>query len=457
MVERSYLSIGEVLTLLREEFPDVTISKIRFLESRGLLVPERTPSGYRKFYDHDVDRLRWILRQQREHFLPLKVIKGRLEGAEPESERQALFEMERDPKRRSPGTSSGKDAPLMSPAAHGSAGHEAVSRETVGRDAPRHEALFAGLRAASGLGATHGPTRSPGLSGGAATGQVASNGALDGGEDPSGPRGDVVEAIMPTASRASSAGRQGAAGAGGALGPTPVGTAGVAARAGDSGLALGAGSSSSGGPEKGATTPGDSAAPGKPPTAEGDLAAPAAGRRAPGGSGARTGSGQDTEPATPDPSRSGRAAGEPAPHLTRGEMRPAESEGAALLVGVSLTLGELAQATGLDEKDVAQLESYGLIGSRSIAGVPCYDEGALSVATLAADFACFGVEARHLRLFRHAADRQVDLYNQIVSPMLRRRNPEAHRRALQDLNRLAELGAALQASFTRAAIREYSG
>src|SRR5579872_2716733 len=78
MAERSHLSIGEVLSLLREEFPDVTISKIRFLESQGLVDPERTPSGYRKFYDQDVERLRWILRQQREHFLPLKVIRGRL-------------------------------------------------------------------------------------------------------------------------------------------------------------------------------------------------------------------------------------------------------------------------------------------------------------------------------------------------------------------------------------------
>src|ERR1700680_3130589 len=78
LAPQGYLSIGEVLSLLREEFPDVTISKIRFLESQGLVDPERTPSGYRKFYDHDVERLRWILRQQREHFLPLKVIKGRL-------------------------------------------------------------------------------------------------------------------------------------------------------------------------------------------------------------------------------------------------------------------------------------------------------------------------------------------------------------------------------------------
>ena len=95
MGERSYLAIGDVLALLREEFPDVTISKIRFLESRGLLVPERTPSGYRKFYEPDVDRLRWILRQQREHFLPLKVIKGRLENgmSDPDATAPPLFEM----------------------------------------------------------------------------------------------------------------------------------------------------------------------------------------------------------------------------------------------------------------------------------------------------------------------------------------------------------------------------
>ena len=87
---RTYLSIGDVLALLRQEFPDVTISKIRFLESQGLVNPERTPSGYRKFYEHDVERLRWVLRQQREHFLPLKVIKGRLEQEVPSRRRRRL-------------------------------------------------------------------------------------------------------------------------------------------------------------------------------------------------------------------------------------------------------------------------------------------------------------------------------------------------------------------------------
>ena len=83
-VERTmpHLSIGEVLGLLLEEFPDVTISKIRFLESQGLIDPERTTSGYRKFYDDDVELLRCILREQRENYLPLRVIKDRIDSGE---------------------------------------------------------------------------------------------------------------------------------------------------------------------------------------------------------------------------------------------------------------------------------------------------------------------------------------------------------------------------------------
>ena len=78
--DRPHRSIGEVLALLSGEFPDVTISKIRFLESQGLIAPERTPSGYRKFYDSDVERLRWILTQQKDNFLPLKVIREELDA-----------------------------------------------------------------------------------------------------------------------------------------------------------------------------------------------------------------------------------------------------------------------------------------------------------------------------------------------------------------------------------------
>lgn len=79
---RPYFSIGEVLNVLKDAFPDVTVSKIRFLESEGLIQPERTDTGYRKFTEEDIERLRFILRLQREQFLPLKVIRERLEEAD---------------------------------------------------------------------------------------------------------------------------------------------------------------------------------------------------------------------------------------------------------------------------------------------------------------------------------------------------------------------------------------
>jgi DNA-binding transcriptional MerR regulator len=97
---RDYQSIGEVLINLKPEFPDVTISKIRFLEAEGLISPERTASGYRKFYEEDVRRLRQILRLQRDEYLPLRVIRERLEeegdGEQPPPVRERSVEPEDD-------------------------------------------------------------------------------------------------------------------------------------------------------------------------------------------------------------------------------------------------------------------------------------------------------------------------------------------------------------------------
>lgn len=78
MTDSSPLSIGEVINLLRDDFPDVSVSKIRFLESQGLIDPGRSDSGYRQFDQQDLARLKFILQQQRDHFLPLKVIKSKL-------------------------------------------------------------------------------------------------------------------------------------------------------------------------------------------------------------------------------------------------------------------------------------------------------------------------------------------------------------------------------------------
>ena len=81
---RAYLGIGEVLAQLQAEFPDVSVSKIRFLETEGLIQPARSPSKYRKFSPADVERLRYILTAQRDQYLPLRVIKDQLEAGGPD-------------------------------------------------------------------------------------------------------------------------------------------------------------------------------------------------------------------------------------------------------------------------------------------------------------------------------------------------------------------------------------
>ena len=307
MGDRPYLSIGEVLTLLKDEFPDVTISKIRFLESQGLLDPERTASGYRKFYDPDVDRLRWILRQQREHFLPLKVIKGRLVGGSGEE-----GEGEGD----APGE--GHPAP-------------AASEEHPSRTSP---------------------------------------------------------------------------------------------------------------------VPGPVAAPDAPPAPA--PAAPAAPVAAP--------------PAPPDPvDRTDRRAAAPSaprpvpPAFDPGDRPGHDSVLSAGLSGVSLTLEELSSASGLPYDRLRELERYGFIAGRPVAGTVYYDEESLVVANLAAGFAQYGIEGRHLRIYKNSAEREAGLFEQIVTPLLKQRNPEARRQAVQALEDLTHLGQRLRGAVLRQAIRRLSG
>jgi DNA-binding transcriptional MerR regulator len=277
--ERAYLSIGEVLALLKEEFPDVTISKIRFLESQGLLDPERTPSGYRKFYDTDVERLQWILRQQREHFLPLKVIKGRLRS---EAE-----------------TGSGPDL---------------LPEVAVGLEVEPAEDLT----------------------------PAASN--------PAQPPAEPTErAVRP----AESAGRS-------------------------------------------------------------------------------------VRPVTP--------------------ARLPEPTEAPLVLGssgVSMNLAELAAASGLEDDDLRELERYGLLAGRRAASSTYYDEEALAVAQLAAGFMKYGVEARHLRMYKTAGEREAGFLEQVVLPMLKQRNPQARRQAADALSDLTKLGQGLRAAMLRQALRKY--
>jgi DNA-binding transcriptional MerR regulator len=114
------VSIGTVLTLLRDEFPEVTISKIRFLEAEGLVEPSRTPSGYRKFSADDVERLARVLRLQRDHYLPLKVIREQLDA------------LDRGEQIRIPAPTAHGDGPAA-PAAGGEPGAERAPVARVGR------------------------------------------------------------------------------------------------------------------------------------------------------------------------------------------------------------------------------------------------------------------------------------------------------------------------------------
>ena len=275
MAEERHHSIGEVLSLLKEEHPDVTISKIRFFESQGLIDPERTPSGYRKFYDSDIERLRWILVQQRDNFLPLKVIKRRLEEA--------------------------------------------------------------GFDPAVDLPADEGPLREPTL--------------FNKPEEEASPPPDDDPVILP-----------------------------------------------------------------------------------------------DVEAEMPDPSP-------PGPELVAAPVpaAPAVADGDPLAVpagSVSLSALELAESAGVDLGLVADLERLGLIQTVAAGDGVAYDHEALVVARAAGVFAARGVEPRHMRMFKVAAERESGVLEQLVSARLKK-GGESQRVARAELNELVQLGETIQRSILR--------
>jgi DNA-binding transcriptional MerR regulator len=315
-----HLSIGEVLSLLQDEFPDITISKIRFLESQGLIDPERTPSGYRKFYEADIDRLRWILIQQREHFLPLKVIKDRL------------------------GDSDG-------------GGQDALPLGGTPSDPPA-----APMRdEVDGVGEAG----------------VASNGhqASDGAE----PEAELAD--LPVAS-----------------------------------ADLGTAASSDDGAD--AAHSGEDA---PQPIWMVDLARANAATKA-------------------------TAAAEVASKPLHADSGPTE---------VSLTARELAQAAGISMDDLRSLEQYGLLTGRRLGDDVFYDGDALLVATKAAGFLRRGVEARHLRMFKVAAEREAGFLEQLAMPLLKQRNPQARRDAVEMVEELSALGHDLRSVLLRANLRQH--
>jgi DNA-binding transcriptional MerR regulator len=433
------MSIGDVLTLLRQEFPDVTISKIRFLESQGLVNPERTPSGYRKFYEHDVERLRWVLRQQREHFLPLKVIKDRLDD-DPNEPESAEGPEEAD------------------------SGSEHPSRTTAGptgsADGVRsEEPVLVGHRVSTdqaGAGQPHDAGEPPSAAAGDGP-------TLPGIESAAGARPTARASKTATATGSSSAPSSASSASSGPSGPaappaTPPASGGASSthrirgvdRLSDRPSALGL-MEEGPGAEQAASKPepdaGPSAATGS--AARRSRAAPAASSDpAPK---PESGKQKPSTPARADSSEAGRPAANGAKDGPDPPPKPAGHSDPGLN-GVSLSPDELSKACGLDVAVLRELQEYGLLHADSVAGVEYFGEEALAVASVAAQFARFGIEPRHLRLYKNAADREAGFVEQIVLPLVRQRNPEARARAHQTAEELTQLGQQLRGSLLRSAL-----
>lgn len=259
----AWMSIGEVLAQLRADFPDTTISKLRFLEAEGLVQPRRTPSGYRKYSPDDLARLRYVLTAQRDYYLPLRVIREQLAAAD--------------------------------------RGEPCDATEYLG-----------------------------------GTGRSSPGERADGD-----PRGGSSERVTPAMLRPSLT----------AVGDQPV---------------------------------------------------------------AR-------------------------------EHR--ETDG-------WLTRTEVLARTGLDEALLRELEQYGLVTARNGGR---YDADALEVASAAAQLAEYGVQPRHLRAYRAAADREIGLFGQLIAPMARQSGPAARARAAEAVRELTGLTERIHAALVRAGLRETLG
>lgn len=405
MTGRSHLSIGEVLSLLQEEFPDVTISKIRFLESQGLVDPERTPSGYRKFYEPDIERLRWVLRQQRDAFLPLKVIKGRLEEHDDDQGDEPGLE---GAGREGPGPErAGPEGagPEGSGLPRAAAAPASVAEARPGERAPDPVPGAVAVSARAG-----GQRARTGQLGGQPEGLVAQARGTDaGGAEP--PAAALTAGQRRRAERGNGNGRMQVPMAGGAE---------PAARLFDAGPA----------PDRGSNLP-----PAVPATR-----APAA-RPAPAGA---TGRG------APVPgSRAQR-------HPSRAGLRPGRQGPSAPppLADEELSLDELMARAEVDAEAVRDLERYGLVTPKVVAGVAYYTADAAVIARLAGSFARHGVEARHLRAYKGAAEREAGLVQQVIMPLIRQRNPEAREAAARAVEELSHLGGELRTVLLRDALSD---
>ncbi|MBK6670459.1 MAG: MerR family DNA-binding transcriptional regulator [Actinobacteria bacterium] len=437
-----HLAIGEVLALLQTEFPDVTISKIRFLEAQGLIVPERTAAGYRKFYDADIARLRWVLAQQRDNFLPLKVIKARLESGDldsvgPVTSQPSLW-----------GESDGVAAAAppvraVAPTDPADATDGTVATEPVERPPSWLEELVASSTTAtpraqltatpdpgaSIIEATASDVAEPAPSASASSEPAASSESPD--IVPTSPNPDVSNPDVSNPDAPGMDAHPGSAGA--ASDRTPVGVD----RPGDASVER------IGEPAQ-RESPSWLAALQEPPTAAGQA------------------EGVDSGDHNPAARRSGRCSG---PSLgaaaDESDLEPERNAGPAADDGEDGTLRygreEIAELVGVSIAEVDEMVTFGLLQPLMVGGEPTFDRSSVAVARAVVRFGGRGVEPRHLRLFKNAADREAGFFEQLILPMLKQRNPAALDRARTSLIDLAAAGEDLHRALIDQALRPHLG
>ncbi len=337
-----FLSIGEVLSLIKKDFPDVSISKIRYLESQGLIDPERTPSGYRKFYSYDIERLKKVLYLQRDSFLPLKVIKDTLDGrlAEPpDVVVQPTLEFQDH-----------EDEP---------SDNVGLNTKDRGDEQSQLVDLVSRLAQRDDLNSktTHMETEQLAQGGSEKTNRHAVQHRSLENSTQAPDTADHKEDLDPT----------------------------------------------------------------DPKTAM-----------------------RNAEvfnlPVTPPSAAASSLIGNEPPKVTREDL---------------LSVEELSRLTGARLSEINEIESFGLIESKVIAGEHYYLKLDFEIVQLVLVFKKYGVSSRHLRMYKLSAEREVGFMEQVITPLLRQRNPQARHKAQDQLSDLRTLGSCLRGYFMERLLDKY--
>ncbi len=392
--ERDYWSISEVLARLRDEFPDVTISKIRFLESKGLLDLERTPSGYRKFYQHDVERLKAVLLIQKETFMPLKVIRDHLgdRDGEPRPSQTLMFEPPLDELQGDPGSEIGSVSSDQEPGLIRES--REISPDNSDSEVELEQVPESITRLSSAVRASVSKLHTAEMS----PPEIAnSEGAKE---------STKAEVDKDRIGDLSTDHKE--SGHSGAMAPDSPGRADRSARLGIVG-----------------STP----------------STQPAGRKI-------------TERRSRQPEGPTRSHAKSAP-----DVQIEDSENTEQVTGQQgdFTVEEITKLTGARIAEIAEMVEFGLISGHNEFGETVYSSEELALIRIVLRFRSFGIEARHLRLYKTSAEREFGFLEQVVAPIFKKRNPVATEQAKQILLELRSLGGTMREAFLSKELSKYLG